>query len=68
VLQEIIAKTVVRRGQGGRQKQADPNLDPRFAGLQPAKVARILATREAAARSRLKAKLLKEVRAHTVLH
>jgi hypothetical protein len=62
VLPELIAKTVVRRGKGGRQKQVDPMSDPRFAGLEPAKVARILANREAAARSKLKAKLLKEVR------
>ncbi|KAF6264709.1 microtubule associated protein-domain-containing protein [Scenedesmus sp. NREL 46B-D3] len=60
VLPELIAKTVVRRGKGGRQKQVDPLLDPRFAGLEPSKVARIMANREAAARSKLKAKLLKE--------
>lgn len=62
VLPALIAKTVVRRGRGGRQKQVDPLHDPRFAGLEPSKVARIMANREAAARSKLKAKLLKEVR------
>jgi hypothetical protein len=65
VLPELIAKTVVRRGKGGRQKQVDPMSDPRFAGLEPAKVARIMANREAAARSKFKAKLLKEVRARS---
>jgi hypothetical protein len=62
VLPELIAKTVVRRGKGGRQKEIDPLHDPRFAGLEQRKVARIVANREAAARSKLKAKLLKEVR------
>lgn len=62
VLPELIAKTVVRRGKGGRQKEIDPLHDPRFAGLEQRKVARIMANREAAARSKLKAKLLKEVR------
>ncbi|WIA37028.1 hypothetical protein OEZ86_014012 [Tetradesmus obliquus] len=61
VLPALIAKTVVRRGRGGRQKQVDPLHDPRFAGLEPSKVARIMANREAAARSKLKAKLLKEL-------
>jgi hypothetical protein len=36
--------------------------------MEPAKVARILANREAAARSKIKAKLVKEVRTRTVLH
>lgn len=56
----LLAKAAIRRGRGGRQKQEDPRLDPKLRA-NPAKAARILANREAAARSKLKQKLLKEV-------
>lgn len=55
----VIAKSTTRRGKGGRQPAADPRLDP---NMDPKRAMRILKNRLSAARSKLKQKLLNEVR------
>jgi hypothetical protein len=56
---QLLERSTMRTGRGGRQRAQDARLD---VSIDPKRAARIQANREAAARSKLKAKLAREVR------